>query len=109
MTTGDNMTEEAQTEFAIGLSDEEIEDLGKMIKSLKEEQTVKPTGSAGEDVQKQIGSMSANLVQFGHMLLKFDAKMKSFYEIIRLSCKKDEMLNQRMDAIIKIMKGRTNL
>ncbi len=109
MTTGDNMAEEAQTEIVIGLSDEEKEDLEKMIKTFREEQSVEPSSSAIEDVQKQIRSMSANRVQFGDMLLKFDAKMKSFYKIIRLSCKKDEMLNQRIDAIIEIMKGRSNI
>ena len=108
MTTGDNMTEEAQTEIVIGLSDEEKEDLEKMIKTFRQEHSTEPPSSAIEDVQKQIRTMSANLVQFGDMLLKFDAKMKSFYEIIRLSCKKDEMLNQRIDAIIEIMKGRGN-
>jgi len=106
---GDNMTEEAQTEIIIGLSDEEKEDLEELIKTIKEDQSLELRSSTNEDVQKQIRSMGANLAHLGDMLLKIDDKMKSFYEIIRLSCKKDEMLNKRIDAIIEIMRGRRNL
>jgi len=103
---GDNMTEEAQTEIIIGLSEEEKEDLEELIKTIKEDQSLELRSSTNEDVQKQIRSMGANLAHLGDMLLKIDDKMKSFYEIIRLSCKKDEMLNKRIDAIIEIMRGR---
>ena len=109
MIVGDNMTEEAQTEIIIGLSEEEKEDLEELIKTIKEDQSLELRSSANEDVQKQIRSMGANLAHLGDMLLKIDDKMKSFYEIIRLSCKKDEMLNKRIDAIIEIMRGRRNL
>lgn len=109
MIVGDNMTEEAQTEIIIGLSEEEKEDLEELIKTIKEDQSVELHSSTNEDVQKQIRSMGANLAHLGDMLLKIDDKMKSFYEIIRLSCKKDEMLNKRIDAIIEIMRGRRNL
>lgn len=106
MIVGDNMTEEAQTEIIIGLSEEEKEDLEELIKTIKEDQSLELSSSTNEDVQKQIQSMGANLAHLGDMLLKIDDKMKSFYEIIRLSCKKDEMLNKRIDAIIEIMRGR---
>lgn len=106
MIVGDNMTEEAQTEIIIGLSEEEKEDLEELIKTIKEDQSLELRSSTNEDVQKQIRSMGANLAHLGDMLLKIDDKMKSFYEIIRLSCKKDEMLNKRIDAIIEIMRGR---
>lgn len=106
MIVGDNMTEEAQTEIIIGLSEEEKEDLEELIKTIKEDQSLELSSSTNEDVQKQIQSMGANLAHLGDMLLKIDDKMKSFYEIIRLSCKKDKMLNKRIDAIIEIMRGR---
>lgn len=109
MIVGDNMTEETQTEIIIGLSEEEKEDLEELIKTIKEDQSLELRSSTNEDVQKQIRSMGANLAHLGDMLLKIDDKMKSFYEIIRLSCKKDEMLNKRIDAIIEIMRSRRNL
>ena len=106
MIIGDNMTEEAQTEIIIGLSEKEKEDLEELIKTIKGDQSVELRSSTNEDVQQQIRSMDANLAHLGDMLLKIDDKMKSFYEIIRLSCRKDEMLNKRIDAIIEIMRGR---
>ena len=109
MIVGDNMTEETQTEIIIGLSDEEKEDLEELIKTIKDDQSLELRSSTNEDVQKQIRSMGTNLAHLGDMLLKIDDKMKSFYEIIRLSCKKNEILNKRIDAIIEIMRGRRNL
>jgi len=53
--------------------------------------------------------MSAKLAQFGDILLKFDTKIKLFYEILLLSYKKSEMMNQRIDTIIEIIKDRKNL
>ena len=103
------MTEEFETEIVIGLSDEEKDDLEKMIKAFRKEQFDEPSVSAIKDVSKQIQSTRANLAKFGDMLLKFDAKIKSFYEIIYLCCKKDKILNQRIDAIIEIIKGHGNL
>ncbi len=103
------MTEEFETEIVIGLSDEEKDDLEKMIRAFRKEQLDEPPVSPIKDVLKQTQLTKANLAQFGDMLLKFDGKIKSFYEIIRLCCKKDEILNQRIDAIIEIIKGRGNL
>ena len=108
MTAGDTMNEDTQTEIVIGLSDEEKDDLEEMIKTFREEQSEGPPISSIEDVQKQIGSISENLAQLGDMLLKFDEKMKSFYEIIHLYFKKDEILNQRIDDIVNIIKGQRN-
>jgi len=108
LTAGDNMSEGKQTEIVIGLSDEEKNDLEKMIKTFREDQSAGSSISSIEDVQKQIGSISENLAQLGGMLLKFDEKMKSFYEIIHLYFKKDEILNQRIDDIVKIMKDQRN-
>ena len=105
MTAGDTMSEDTQPEIVIGLSDEEKDDLEKMIKTFRKDPSAGPSISSIEEVQKQIGSMGENLAQFADMLLKFDEKMKSFYEIIHLYFRKDEILNQRIDDIVKIMKG----
>ena len=60
MTAGDNMSENTQTEIVIGLSNEEKDDLEKMIKTFREDQSAGPSISSIEDVQKQIGSISEN-------------------------------------------------
>lgn len=103
------MTEKADSEIIVGLSEEEKADLEEMITSFKKEQSEEALGDRHENIMKQIESMSEKLAAFGDMLLKYDDKMKSFYQIIRLLCKKDEIFKQRVDAIIEIMKGRSNL
>jgi hypothetical protein len=79
-----------------------------MIKKLRGGQSASPSDSSSKNVQKQIESISENLVQIGTMLLKFDEKMKSFYKILHLYFKKNEILNRRIDDIVKIMEGQRN-
>ena len=99
------MTDEAQTEIVIGLSDAEKKDLEELIKAFKENESSTPAGPSMEDAQKQIKSLSTKLAQFGDLLLTFDTKMKSFYEISLLSYQKSEIMNQRIGALLEIMKG----
>lgn len=108
MITGDNMTDEYQTELNVGLSDGEKKDLEKLITAFREKGSSEPPDKSAEDVHNQIKSMSAKLAEFGDILLKFDTKIKSFYEILLLSFKKSEMMNQRIDVIIENMKKQKN-
>jgi hypothetical protein len=102
------MTDEYQIELNVGLSDGEKKDLEKLIAAFRENQSSAPPDKSAEDVHSQIKSMSAKLAQFGDILLKFDTKIKSFYEILLLSYKKSEMMNQRIDTIIEIMRNQKN-
>jgi hypothetical protein len=102
------MTDEYQIELNVGLSDGEKKDLEKLIAAFRENKSSAPPDKSAEDVHSQIKSMSAKLAQFGDILLKFDTKIKSFYEILLLSYKKSEMMNQRIDTIIEIMKNQKN-
>ena len=99
------MTDEYETELNVGLSDEEKKDLEQLINAFREKESSLPPDKAGEDVHSQIKSMSAEIAEFGEMLLKFDAKIKSFYDVLLLSYKKSEMMNQRIDVIIELMKN----
>lgn len=103
------MVDKPHTGLDVGLSDEEKEDLDKLIKGLKQDQPNAQAGATPEDIQKQIKSMMENLTQLVEMLLKFDTKMKSLYEIVRLSYEKGEMMNKRIDAIVGSMKGGRNV
>jgi len=103
------VTNENQTEIIVGLSDGEKKDLEELITSFKEKQSSAPPDPSAEEVHNQMKSMSAKLAHFGEVLLKFDAKMKSFYQILRLSHKKSEIMNQRIDTIIDTIKGQKDL
>lgn len=98
------MTEKIQEEIIVGLSDDEKNDLEKMIKAFREKQSAKPDSTTAEDVQKQILSMSENLARYGDILLNFDTKIKLLHRILRLSDKKNRIMNQRIDAIIELLK-----
>ena len=101
---GDTVTDENQTEIIVGLSDGEKEELEELIASFKEKEPSAPPDPSAEDIHDQINSMGAKLAHFGEVLLKFDDKIKSFYEILRLSHKKSEIMNHRIDTIIELIR-----
>jgi len=99
------MTEKVLEEITVGLSDAEKDDLEEMIKAYRNKQSAAPETLASEDVQKQILSVSENLAQYGDILLKFDTKLKLLYGILSLSDQKNRIMNQRIDAILELLKG----
>ena len=103
------MTEKVLEEITVGLSDAEKDDLEEMIKAFRKKQSAAPETLASEDVQKQILSISEHLAQYGDILLKFDTKLKLLYGILRLSDQKNRILDQRLSAVIELLKGQNIL
>jgi len=101
----DDMTEKVLEEITVGLSDAEKDDLEEMIKAFRKKQSAAPETLASEDEQKQILSIGENLAHYGDILLKFDTKLKLLYGILRLSDQKNRIMNQRIDAVIELLKG----
>jgi len=99
------MTDKVLEEITVGLSDAEKDDLEEMIKAFRKKQSAAPETLAPEDIQKQILTTSENLAQYGDILLKFDTKLKLLYGILRLSDQKNTIMNQRIDAVIELLKG----
>jgi hypothetical protein len=99
------MTEKVLEEITVGLSDAEKDDLEEMIKAFRKKQSASPETLASEDVQKQILSISENLAQYGDILLKFDTKLQLLYGILRLSDQKNRIMDQRISAVIELLKG----
>ena len=99
------MTDKVLEEITVGLSDAEKDDLEEMIKAFRKKQSAAPETPASEDEQKQILSIGENLAQYGDILLKFDSKLKLLYGILRLSDQKNRIMNQRIDAVIEVLKG----
>ena len=98
------MTEKVLEEITVGLSDAEKDDLEEMIKAFRKKQSAAPELPVSEDEQKQLLSVSENLAQYGDILLKFDTKLKLLYGILRLSDQKNRIMNQRIDAVIELLK-----
>ncbi len=99
------MTEKVLEEITVGLSDAEKDDLEEMIKAFRKKQSAAPETLPSEDIQKQILTTSENLAQYGDILLKFDTKLKLLHGILRLSDQKNRIMNQRIDAVIELLKG----
>jgi hypothetical protein len=101
---GDNMNDKVLEEITVGLSEAEKNDLENMIKTFRKQQASAPADSATDEEHKRLVSMSENLAQFGDILLKFDTKIKLLHQILSLSDKKNHIMNQRIDAIIEMLK-----
>ncbi len=99
-------TEDLETLDGAGLSNEEKDDLEKLITGLKQEQSASGSPEAIENLQKQLKIMHKRVVQLGKMVLKYDSKLKSCYEVMRLYHKKSEIMNKRIDAIAAAVKGK---
>jgi hypothetical protein len=96
----------AHFDFNIGLSEEEKQDLQKMIGDFQ--QARRPESDAGADLaslQKQVEDMNKRLAYLTSMFLALDRRMKPLYEIIRLTFEKSELLNQRINAIINTLRS----
>ena len=92
---GEAMVDENQTEFSVGLSDEEKEDLENLIKAYRDEQFLFSPDADLEDIQRQFEILTEQIARISEIMLRFDKRMKSFYEIIRLSTQKNESMNER--------------
>lgn len=103
------MIDETRPEFDIGLSEEEKDDLEKLIRTMREEQSIASSDPALEDLETRIKMLTEHVARLSEMTLKFDSRMKSFYEIIRLFYQKSENMNERINTIIRYIKNKNNL
>lgn len=99
------MADETMTQVGVGLSAEEQEDLEQLVKELKQDEPVSPVAEGQEDINARLKSVSEHVAELGEVILKLDNRMKSFYEIIRLYQKKSEIVDKRIDSIMKSVRG----
>ena len=100
------MAREITTDINIGLSKAETEELEKLIKAFKEEQLPDAGEIDLQDIRRHLPAMKRLLAKHGEMLMKVDARLKSFYEIIRLTNEKSDLMNAQINAIIETIKDR---
>jgi hypothetical protein len=99
------MTEDVLEEMNIGLSEAEKNDLEEMIKVFRKMPSDISEALDPKDVYSQILSISENLGQYAEILLKMDKKIKLLYGMLRLSDQKTRIMNQRIDAVVELLKG----
>lgn len=89
--------------LTMGLSEEERNDLEKMIGEFQQARS-----NADPDIvslQQQIEALNKRMAYLTNMFLTIDRRMKPMYEIIRLTFEKSELLNQRINAIIEALRS----
>lgn len=92
------MANQTSFEFSLGLSEEEKRDLETMIADFQKDCDHLPDADA---IQEQLDTLNKRLADLTRMFLTLDKRMKPLYEIIRLTYQKSEILNERINTIIK--------
>jgi len=103
------MEEELQPELNIGLSEEERDDLEILIKSFRDGDGMLPADPSPAAVSRYIETMTENVARLSEMVLKFDSRIKTFYEILKLSHQKSENMDERINIIVKYIKDKQNV
>lgn len=101
-----DMSESAGTVSAGDLSREEKDDLDKLIRGLKSKDSAAMSQAEIVELQKQVKAMGKRLVQLTNLVSRYDKKMRSYSEIMKLFFKKSEIMNKRIDAVADSAKGR---
>ena len=98
------MEDEPQVDLNIGLAEEERKDLENLIGVFKDERFSPSLHAEPEDLQKQITFLKEKMTSMSVVLLDLDKKMRSLYEVIRLFYRKTEVMNERINDVIKLVK-----
>jgi len=89
-----------------GLSEDEKDDLERLIKGFKDEQSPSVSVAVVEGLQKQAQALQNRVVQLTKIVKKYDNRMKTYTEVLRLYNEKTELMNRRMDKIEDLIKGK---
>jgi hypothetical protein len=89
--------------FDTGFSDEEKEDLDKLIGAFNEDRKALVIEPADEKLMHQMETIMDRFSQLGEIVSKTNKRLDSFYEIIQLMYQKSEIMNDRIDAIIRTL------
>ena len=93
------MTDKTPKEIDFSLSDEEKDDLDRMIKDFNRDRNDLLENMDTEDAESRLKNMKDRFDQLGDVILKINDRVDSLYEIMRLMHQKSEMLNARIDDI----------
>ena len=87
-------------ELNIGLSEEEKNDLERMIGEFQQERSQVESTHDLAAMQQQIDRMNKRLAYLTNMFLTLDRRIQPLYETIKLTYRKSEILNQRINTLI---------
>jgi len=102
------MDDELHPELNTGLSEEERDELEVLIKSLREDKLAAGNDVSVDELRRYVETMVEKIVRLSDLMLKFDDRIKMLYQIVRLSHKKSEAINDRITTITEYLTGKKN-
>jgi hypothetical protein len=100
------MTEDILDEINLGLSEAEKSELDEMISEFKEKPSNLLLSGDIRGLEEQVGALGEKLSHYAAIILKNDNTLKLLIEILRLSDQKARIMNQRIDAVMELLKGK---
>ena len=101
------MGDKNSTGFDTGFSDEEKEDLDKLIGAFNQDRKTFVIESADEKLMHQMEAVMDRFSQLGKIVSKTNKRLDSFYEIIQLMYQKSEIMNDRINTLIRTLEKDT--
>ena len=101
------MTEEANPELSIGLSEEERTELTQLITELRTDKQAGSFETAALTAEHDLKTMQEQLSRCSEIILNFDARLKSLYDIVCLFYEKSTIMNERINTIADAMVSKT--
>ena len=93
------MTTNKQKEIDFSLSDEEKDDLDRMIQDFNQKRNAQLDQTDIDIVDQQLKAMQDRFEQLGDVILKINDRVDSLYEILRLMHQKSEILDARISDL----------
>ena len=93
------MTSNKQKEIDFSLSDEEKNDLDRMIRDFNQKRNTQIDQTHIDIVDQQLNAMQDRFEQLSDVILKINDRVDSLYEILRLMHQKSEILDARINAL----------
>ncbi len=93
------MTTNNQKEIDFSLSDEEKDDLDRMIQDFNQKRNAQLDRTDIDNVDHKLKAMQDSFEQLSDLILKMNMRIDSLYEILRLMHQKSEILDARINAL----------
>ena len=93
------MNEDATPELSIGLSAEERTELAQLITVLRTDKPADAPEPAVQTAEPQLKALQEQVSRCSEIILNYDSRLKSLYEIVCLFHEKSSKMNERINTI----------
>jgi predicted nucleic acid-binding Zn-ribbon protein len=101
------MNEEATPELSIGLSAEERTELAQLITVLRTDKPADAPEPVAQTAEPQLKALQEQVSRCSEIILNFDSRLKSLYEIVCLFHEKSSKMNERINTIADAIVSKT--